>query len=593
MSYDNIQLPFAKNNDDELITIDDIDNSNKNEIFSCPICDSQVKPRAIKSIDVTPHFYHIDASKCNQESVVHFWFKHKFLEKGDFFIINSDEEKRYVCKEIIPEQTYYVDGVPYRPDSTVTTECGSVIYFEWAFSNKKKVQDYLDIWMGLKNIVVEVDIKELMNKNEVPTFKALYYQGKCFNVKKSDLYYNTIGKYKEEKLQGKVDQELKERIKKLDWFWRDVLKYKKGEVDIEQMVFLIDGFIGEEKEIIDKILKKQSCSSIKNDYINYKRQLMINRAVKIIDEVKKIINEEYDEGYNKHIEIVSNSNNLLDIKIKCKTIEDDRMLSKYYDLNKYNDKIIIDEILTDIWIIDRYDLANKYNTYAYELHKLLFSNETINELKEKLKKRNIKLVISVPTIKPLRKNLNKETLNENVGIQIKILNGSELLFTFKIKHHKKESVDNIATNIVNKAENCLNNIVKLNNVDNIEQKIIKIINEYSDYNISATTKLVLYELNEELQILIVTEETNYIFYLNNSFVFDEDGTEIKYHSLEDLISFTYNKINSIIDELYTKRCIECGKHFKISKGEVKFFNEKGFSLPKRCKSCRDKRNKTK
>jgi hypothetical protein len=46
-----------------------------------------------------------------------------------------------------------------------------------AFTNKKKVKDYLDIWLELKNIVVEVDIKQLMLKDSIPTFKALFYNG--------------------------------------------------------------------------------------------------------------------------------------------------------------------------------------------------------------------------------------------------------------------------------------------------------------------------------------------------------------------------------------------------------------------------------
>ncbi|MFA5559728.1 MAG: zinc-ribbon domain containing protein [Methanofastidiosum sp.] len=34
---------------------------------------------------------------------------------------------------------------------------------------------------------------------------------------------------------------------------------------------------------------------------------------------------------------------------------------------------------------------------------------------------------------------------------------------------------------------------------------------------------------------------------------------------------------------------DCGNEFKLELGEIKFFNEKKLKLPKRCKSCRQKR----
>ena len=33
-------------------------------------------------------------------------------------------------------------------------------------------------------------------------------------------------------------------------------------------------------------------------------------------------------------------------------------------------------------------------------------------------------------------------------------------------------------------------------------------------------------------------------------------------------------------------CNECGKEFELKRGEVNFYERKGFSLPKRCKECR-------
>ena len=35
-----------------------------------------------------------------------------------------------------------------------------------------------------------------------------------------------------------------------------------------------------------------------------------------------------------------------------------------------------------------------------------------------------------------------------------------------------------------------------------------------------------------------------------------------------------------------RECVDCHENFVIEAGEVKFFESKGMSLPKRCKPCR-------
>ncbi len=37
-----------------------------------------------------------------------------------------------------------------------------------------------------------------------------------------------------------------------------------------------------------------------------------------------------------------------------------------------------------------------------------------------------------------------------------------------------------------------------------------------------------------------------------------------------------------------KTCVQCGKDFEITDGEIGFYKEKGYELPKRCKECRTK-----
>ena len=40
-----------------------------------------------------------------------------------------------------------------------------------------------------------------------------------------------------------------------------------------------------------------------------------------------------------------------------------------------------------------------------------------------------------------------------------------------------------------------------------------------------------------------------------------------------------------------QRCKECDDFFEIEKKKKKWYKEKGFHLPKRCKSCRDLRRR--
>lgn len=190
-----VNLRFARNQDNEIVSII---NSNKDDEYICPICASKVIPKAVESKKKAPHFAHMDVSKCNGEAMIHWWYKNKFIQKGDKFKIFADKEIEFICKDFKTEVTYQLESGTYRPDLVVETECGQEIIFEMANTNKKMVKDYIDRWIELDKIIVEVDIKSLQNVDEIKRFNALYYKGKCFNFNKRDGgYYNTIGKLKE------------------------------------------------------------------------------------------------------------------------------------------------------------------------------------------------------------------------------------------------------------------------------------------------------------------------------------------------------------------------------------------------------------
>lgn len=277
MNKNDVQLWFSKDKNGNIVTINEVDKENKHNKYTCPLCNSEVVARQGKINNWC--FAHIDKSKCDSESMIHWWFKNKLIEKGDKFIVKSDVEKQYICKEILVEQSYNVGDKIYNPDVTVIAETGEIIYFEMENTNKKKIEQYLDIWIALGNIVVEVDIKTLISStnNILPVFKALYYDDKCFNLKKDDeTYYNTIGEYKERNINN-TNNKLKQDIIKLDWLWNDIRRYKQDEVDIEYMSNLIKCIENNNsRDVVVNILKKSNCSFLLKEYISFNKNKINN-----------------------------------------------------------------------------------------------------------------------------------------------------------------------------------------------------------------------------------------------------------------------------------------------------------------------------
>lgn len=353
MSNNDVQLWFAKDKNNKITTINEVDKENKHDTYVCPLCGSAVIPRQGK--EMAWHFAHRDKSKCSSESMYHWWFKNKFLEKGDKFIINADDKKEYIVESIEVEKEINIEGKIYKPDVTVITTTGAMIYFEMNYSNKKKIEDYSDIWIALQNTVLEIDVKTLMNQsiNIIKEFKALWYDGKFLNIKSSDKeYYNTIGKYKEQIIKNDKYDVYKEDISKLDWFWRDIQEYKLGNKNIEYISDLIQSIEKEEsKNIIVNMLRKSKCNYIIQDYLNYE---------KII--IKKIV-EKYINKFNKDLKI----NLTYNIKYPNKIFD------RIYDgiiLNilPYNFTITIENYKKTNKIIDLLD-----SEYWYEKEKYIFN----------------------------------------------------------------------------------------------------------------------------------------------------------------------------------------------------------------------------
>lgn len=232
------------------------------------------------------------------------------------------------------------------------------------YSNKKQIKDYIDIWLALKNIVVEIDVKKMMFKREAPKFKALFYGGKCFNVRGNDSYYYTIGKYKEEKF-NEIDKKSKERIQNLDWFWDDVFRYKSGEVDIEHMAMLIDNIDGDERYVVNMILKKSMCSQLYKDYKDYKSQDCVHYFEEIMgkdDIIKKsveIINKNY-RSIDRNYKILLNKQSDHDYETYWFKGKKRKRISKHY--YSYSIALYHKEYYQGEWAIDSVDITNRiYN----------------------------------------------------------------------------------------------------------------------------------------------------------------------------------------------------------------------------------------
>lgn len=559
----NVNLWFARDNDNEIVSILD---SNNDKEYYCPICTSKVIPKALESNKVTPHFAHVDVTKCNSESLLHWWFKHKFIENGDKFSIKTDKEFDFICKSFETEVTFQLESGTYRPDLVIQTECGQEIVFEMANTNKKKVQDYIDKWMELDKIVVEVDIKALQNGNEIKVFNALYYKGKCFNFNKRDGgYYNTIGKLKEQmKASGKYDIEL---VKNLDWFWLESLKLNNSTKITEELVYQIDELIHKYGYEFINILKNNKCSNIKNLYLSHKIEkfeILLYSSLTTED-----INLLMDSKLKRSIRTVYCYNSIeievIIYDIENKRSECFRSVEKAKELLKRN-----------IHLIRTNKLLSEYKNKCDDFIKEIENNKEIKECLNVLYIENegVKLEISP-------KVLNKRTIHQQKskdGITLNLKLNYENYTINKGKYTINDVLDSkdfygFVENFIKNKDNS-----KILQIKNLKDKIrsIKdfILSKFSKYGV-----LVQYLCLKDFQNEI------YVRYRYSS---------IKYQVSEDLCIDTIDKdITELLESSTIKTCKDCETEFSLNLGEIDFYNNKNYDLPKRCKSCRDKRKQNK
>lgn len=280
------QMIVAYDGNDEFANLIHISKADKDRDYYCPCCGKIVKPRALDSTKEQSHYYHIDG-KCAKEGQLHFFCKNWLFEKGSKFYIDEDI---YEVERIEIEESHNTMFGVYRPDITVYTTTGKIIYFELFFSNRKTEDDYYCKWSYLNNDVVEINIKEYLCKNdesEIPTFKYLYHDGVCYSKQyiSRDLYANTIAKVKRDiTRQDLINYKI--RIEKLDWFWQKI-KNKESEESILGAISEME--YDDMLTCYDIIKRKQCVSYLKNNVLN-----TINNSV--VSQKRKELDLPYDEN---------------------------------------------------------------------------------------------------------------------------------------------------------------------------------------------------------------------------------------------------------------------------------------------------------
>jgi hypothetical protein len=158
------------------------------------------------------------------------------------------------------------------------------------YSSRKYEEEYFDKWSELNNDVVEVDIKKLYRLSyttDIPEFDVIYHNGVCTckyeKQSRSSTYYKTIGNYKRE---NKFTPDKIHQIEKLDWFWAELQRYKKGITDKEKVVELFSYLDIEERDICIEIVRKTKCIDLQEQFKQMKQGVRLINTARgaIIDE---------------------------------------------------------------------------------------------------------------------------------------------------------------------------------------------------------------------------------------------------------------------------------------------------------------------
>lgn len=415
----NIKLWFAKDKNGEVVTIYDYDSSYDNELFMCPMCQKEVKPRALNSEKVSRHFYHVEESKCN-EDFTHWWIKNVLILPNQEIKVIADQENTYIVKEVYIEKPYKTTFGIYKPDITIIAEDNTVIYLEIFNKNKKNLFKYIDKWDELKGIVCEISVEDVSNLNFDFTFEATYYDSNTYNIDKYDLISDDFKSIFAEDF-------TKDEIKNIIWFLSEMCKYNRGERNIEEILNYL--YLIEEKQIniILAILRNSKCSNFMKDY-------------------KALFTETINNVVNKY-NLLSITPNKYPLKVYERffnefkiTLNDGRNLKTKLNILKL-EGFIAENMKEDNELIEKYQALKEENEVKY--------NEIFNIIKEYENKMNkykensnyyenqIKLI----KLKSIRKEYKHLTLIELKQINKKNKTDLELQVINELITNKEEELE--------------------------------------------------------------------------------------------------------------------------------------------------------
>ena len=527
MGFEDTNLWYGKDINNNIITIDKVDEDNRNDDYFCPICMNKIIPRLGNR--VTHHFAHIDASKCTNESFIHFWVKNKMLIVGDNFTIRLTENNKinFKCKEIIIEQEYDTEYGKYRPDITVITEDNKTIYFEIAYTNAKRVKEYYDKWESLNNIVVEISTKELINGNRLKEFKCIYNDHNLYNVKLGEgMDTSSFKMYRNNIFDTCKLEEAKKRLETIEWFWCECVKRKMNKISDEDFFDVIDCLnIEDRMYVIDKVLKS-SCTDVRWLYLYNKQK-----------EIKELMEKYINDNKNDCL-------GLSNLSIECdKELVERNIFNKKFQIPYVSltfDKCIIFKFHTDYFDKDNATrLLNNYKLYnnCYLANKIKEYNNTLKDL--------------IPNY-----NVSIGNHNNYDNFEILINYTSNNLGKITVKDIEHEDIFKITTHEIYKYKNQVKLSGYENNiVDYFENKKARISKLNKIEDCSLELKINYFREDEFIVYLILKncyrEKDNYLFLIKSDEIRSNQGV-VKFENISQFKNSADTLLQNKIREIRYK-----------------------------------------
>ena len=361
MDYSNMpKLSIALNKYEEYVHINDVDEERrKKEVFKCPVCGGKVKARCVSRKTVKqPHFYHIEES-CSNESMLHWMYKNWLLREGSKVTAKcKDKYYEFTVDKIEIEKSHNTKLGKYKPDATIYTTDGKVVYLEVKYSSGKSSEMYYSKWQELGNDVISVDVKKEMYENNKELIADILYSDNVCYIKNYNAIDRDFCSYKGE-ISRQEKLNYKARVEQLDWLFYEFQKYRRLLTE-ESKELVLESFKALDKddmEFVFNFIKKHNVGDLKGLIeIEYDNVL-------------------YDGIWDKYFELENICNKFYDRKMF--SLSKGRKYFTFIDSRYYADKTYGD-----------INIAKKIETIKKELKKEIKDNKIKNKAAKDVKRVN-------------------------------------------------------------------------------------------------------------------------------------------------------------------------------------------------------------